>query len=75
MPCIRIKNGFICGNYPVYEYGGFRFEMHPHCGPVKLRQDGTAAKKTGKKFYEAVATWAQLYHGDRELYRTVTIRQ
>lgn len=40
MPCIPIKNGFLCGFHPQYKYKGLFFEVHPELGVSMLRKDG-----------------------------------
>jgi len=41
----------------------WRFEMHPYCGPMLLREDGEPRKSqfgyATKKFWDAVTFWAQ----------------
>lgn len=60
MGCHTIKNGVIC--LPnIYEYGGFTFEMHYWCGPMKLRKkDFEPAKRQGRKFYKIIGEWQKL---------------
>jgi hypothetical protein len=75
MPCIRDPNryslpdGFICGNEPVYTYGGYRFEWHPYLGPTQLNKNGEPCKRYIIKFSEAVERWQALPKCERETYR------
>lgn len=59
-PCLRLKSdkpgvpdGFVCGFHPIYEYGGFLFEVHRYHGPMPLRRsDLDPRKNTPKGFWD-----------------------
>ena len=53
----------------VYSYGGFTFDMHYHCGPTKLRKDGSDAKRCGRKFWKAFSEWDKLSKEEKEATR------
>ena len=63
MPCIKIKDGFVCVNN-VYEYGGFLFEVHSYCGPHPLRKKDMKPyrKLPGEKhkFWKVFYEWDKL---------------
>lgn len=69
MPCIPIKGGFVCVSSGTYRYKGFRFEYRDHLGFVKLKKDGTSAKREGMKFWLAMDEWIQLPIEERESFR------
>jgi hypothetical protein len=73
--------GFLCSS-PVYEYGGFTFEVHSYCGPNPLRKDGELMVRIPKRFWDV---WEQfrvlskdekdaamvVWGGCQPIYRTV----
>ena len=50
----------------IYEYGGFIFEFHHFCGPVKLKKNWEPATREGMKFYQAVDRWSKLTKKQKE---------
>jgi len=44
----------------IYEYGGFTFEIHRYCGPLKLNKDWQPAARMGRKFYSVYYEWHKL---------------
>ena len=71
MPCIRIKNGFVCGFHPMYRYKGFNIEIHPYCGPMKCNKNGDGAKRVGRKFYKVAQELMDMTKREREKYRVM----
>ena len=50
----------------IYQYGGFTFEYHSYCGPMKLKKNFDPAKKDGVKFYKVVAKWDKLTKKEKQ---------
>ena len=51
----------------IYQFGGFTFEFHPYCGPVKLRKkDLEPAKNMGRAFFKTLDKWEQLSDKEKE---------
>ena len=69
MPCIKLKDGFLCVSGSTYQYGGFTFEWHSYFGPIKLKKDGDPAERQGRKFFTAAERWRKLPKKEREKYR------
>jgi hypothetical protein len=44
----------------MYKYKGFYFEISYMYGPLKLRKDGSEAKKMGRLFWKVYAEWEKL---------------
>ena len=66
--CFRNKVMFV--DIPnIYVFGGFIFEYHDYCGPTKLKKDFSEAKKTGKRFFEAVQKWYALSKEERSKFQ------
>ena len=53
----------------IFEFQGFTFSWHAYCGPVKLKKDWTSAKKTGKRFYDAIDKWYNLPKARRKKFQ------
>lgn len=53
----------------IYEYGGFIFEFHSFCGPVKLKKDWSPSAREGRKFYRVIDAWLQLSKAEQETTR------
>lgn len=54
----------------VYSYGGFTFEVPTGCYcPMKLRKDGSEAKRCGRKFWKAFSEWDKLSKEEKEATR------
>lgn len=50
----------------IYQYGGFTFEFHNYCGPIKLRKDLEPAKNSGRKFFKILDEWNKMTDIDKE---------
>ena len=74
MPCIETKlNGrpaFVCIGGDVYEFEGYRFELHSYFGPINIHKktDSPLVNQT-QEFYEAAERWQSLPAEERETYR------
>ena len=44
----------------IYKYGGFIFEFHRACGPMKLKKDWNPAAREGRKFWKIIKEWSKL---------------
>ena len=74
MPCLRYThNGrpaFLCVGGDVYEYEGYRFEIHHYYGPINInKKTDDPLVKQSNKFFEAVERWQALPEKEREKYR------
>jgi len=70
MPCIRIKDGFMCLGGPNYAYDGIYFEMHSYFGPLRTTKSGEPSDRPcGKKFWAAWEKWDRLSAEEKEAYR------
>jgi hypothetical protein len=60
MPCIRIKNGFLCGPR-VVQYKGYIFALPRTGPPLRLRKSDLMPweRPPGAKFYAAVKEWME----------------
>jgi len=65
MTCTRIGTAIIC-HQPTYSYRGFRFELHPFLGPLRLKRDGKPAQVEGKQFWRAITEFHALTAGEQE---------
>lgn len=66
---MTISNAHIdCGG-PLYCVGGFKFEMHPYCGPALIREDGelkdAGCAPLSKSFFKAFEAWQKLPQHER----------
>ena len=58
MTCIKIPNGFLCVGTEPIKLGKYCFEMHPYCGPMRLKQDGEpSVQDFGKDFWPLFEKW------------------
>lgn len=73
MTCRRVQFGDTVGIVTfadIYTFGGFTFEWHSFCGPMKCRKDGEPSEaRAGARFYDAAAKWHKLPKVERETYR------
>ena len=75
MPCIPIKSNasgrtdWLCIGGPVYDYDGYRFEIHSEFGPVRLTKDNSMHYHQPAKFFEAVERWRALPADERDKYK------
>lgn len=53
----------------IFQFGGFIFEFHGYCGPMKLKKDFEPAKREGRKFFQAIAAWQKLAPEEKEATR------
>lgn len=44
----------------IYKYKGFTFEVHPYCGPCKLKKDWEPAAAMGRRFWKVWSEWNKL---------------
>ena len=61
--CIRDSDGLvnaIITMADIYKYKGFTFEVHPYCGPCKLKKDGEPAAAMGRRFWKVWSEWNEL---------------
>ncbi len=67
----RLPCGGIISLADIYTYGGFTFQWHSYCGPMKCRlSDGDPHRgREGEKFYAAAQAWRDLPPEERERYR------
>ena len=56
MPCIPIKNGFVCCSAGPYEYKGILFELHSYLGPHPIRKKDFEPWKTVPKKVWGIAS-------------------
>jgi hypothetical protein len=49
-----------------YKFGGFYFEWHDYLGPTKMKKNGNAAKRTGRKCYKVIEKWDRLSKPEKE---------
>jgi len=70
MPCLRIKDGFVCGFHPTYEFEGYLFEWHSYCGPTPMtRKDPTEPRKNVPAgFWDAMDRFKELSEEERRAY-------
>ena len=75
MPCIALNDKYrtiLCIGGDIFEYEGYRFEIHRYFGPVRV------SKKTGdlvnqdSKFFAAVERWEALPEAERQRCRVET---
>ncbi|MEA3224851.1 MAG: hypothetical protein U9Q07_02790 [Planctomycetota bacterium] len=81
MVCLRIPNvnkrlpgGFVCGFHPVYEFGGYLFEVHSYHGPTPLRRkDHEPRMNVPKGFWGMWAVFEKFSDGAKRacLYKEV----
>lgn len=78
MPCIPLVNsrrrnqvvGFVCGFHPVYEFGGFLFEIHNYFGPCPLRRDNHSPRvRIPAGFWTIWGRFEKLSEIERETFR------
>lgn len=49
----------------IYEYDGWKFEVHSYCGPWPLRKDGEPRKRAGRKFWKMIEKWEKHREGKK----------
>ena len=75
MPCLPITDssgtrvGIVCGFHPLYDFGGFVFEIHRYFGPCPLRRDNHEPRKIPAGFWPVWERFAGLAAAEREKYR------
>ncbi len=77
MTCIRlpsgdpdVPDGFLCLGGPVYEYGGWLFEIHSYCGPHPLNRRTLEPRvNIPAEFWQAWEEFEKLPDEEREKYR------
>ena len=70
MPCVPIPNGVLCTGGPIYDFDGFLFEIHPHCGPTPLsRTDHAVRKNIPNGFWPMWERFKELSDAEREQHR------
>ena len=75
MPCIALHDKMrtiLCVGGDVYEYAGYRFEMHSYFGPVRVSKKTGSPVSQDSKFYEAVERWEALPESKRQKCRVDT---
>jgi len=75
MPCIPIKSNtscrtdWLCVSGAIYEFDGYRFEIHSQFGPVRLTKNDNMHSYQPAKFFDAVERWQALSADEREKYK------
>ena len=66
----NFKTSMIQSGHGEDSYGGFMFEVPTGCYcPMKLRKDGSEAKRCGRKFWKAFSEWDKLSKEEKEATR------
>lgn len=60
--------GWVCGPR-IYEYKGWLFEWHSHCGPWPLKKDGEPRKRAGRVFYDVFGEFYALSEDEQKKHR------
>ena len=74
MPCHPIikngkRDGTICLRGPVYDFGGYLFEVHHYFGPMPMRRDNRELRVTiPRGFWKAWERFEKLSAEEREKY-------
>ena len=69
MSCIPLTDGIVCGFHPLYDFGGFVFEIHRYLGPCPLRRDNHEPRKIPAGFWPVWERFDDLAADEREKYR------
>ncbi len=76
MPCIALNDkhrAILCIGGDVYEYEGYRFEIHRYCGPVRVsKKTGDPVASQSDAFFAAVERWEALPEAERQRCRVET---
>lgn len=66
MPCIPIRcgklTGVVCGFHPMYDFGGFLFEVHSYFGPHPLSRKDRSTPLTNipDSFWQMWERWEKV---------------
>ena len=76
MPCIALgdkQHTILCIGGDVYEYEGYRFELHRYFGAVRVSKiTGDPVAGQSNAFFAAVERWQALPESDRQKCRVET---